>query len=196
MAEIFGVVASAASLLEITLKCAKVLHGLQQDLKNAPDLILALSNETQDLCVLLTRLEDTRKAAEAANLNTPEATATLTQMEVQMGKAKIILGELDSLIQELAAEEPAMRRVKWVRKKSQAANLQHRLREVRRNISELLAALTKYVILDKRFSNISLIDIEQYSVEVHLVGDTRIPHRGSAKPLCICPDAGRELASH
>ena len=111
MAELFSVIASVASLLDIALRSSKALHSLQSQLKNAPDLIRALSNETEDIGAVLARLDDTRQASEAAGLGTPDSAAVLVDLEVQLRNAKAILTDLDHLTQKLTGETSRLKRV-------------------------------------------------------------------------------------
>jgi hypothetical protein len=112
MAEIFGAVATAISLIDITIKSSKRLYSLQSDFRNAPSLIKALSKNTKQLRVALTQLDDTRKASEAAGHNTADGAALLAALEVHLGHAQTILDDFDLLTQELAGET-IKTRVKW-----------------------------------------------------------------------------------
>jgi hypothetical protein len=112
MAEIFGAVGAAISLLDITIKSSKRLYSLQSDFRNAPSLIKALSNNTQKLRLVLTQLDGTRKASEAAGFNTADGAALLAALEVHLGNAQAILNHLDLLTQGLAGET-IKTRVKW-----------------------------------------------------------------------------------
>ncbi|CAM1507507.1 Fc.00g071480.m01.CDS01 [Cosmosporella sp. VM-42] len=140
MAEAISLIASVAGLLDIALRSSKALHSLQSHLRNAPDLIRALSNEVADISVVLARVEDMKNASKAAGLNVPNSAAILVDVEVQLRKAKTILIDLDALTKKLAAETPKLKRVKWCLKKSRASDLQSGLKEVRTKINELLVA--------------------------------------------------------
>lgn len=142
MAEVISIISAVAGLLDITLRSSTALHELQSQLRNAPALIRALSNETQDLRAVLTLLDDTMKASEAIELNTSEGSAVLAALKVQLRKAETILVGLEHLTQKLAAETPTMRRVKWCLNKSRASELQRLLKEVRMTINDLLLAHT------------------------------------------------------
>ncbi|KAM0431447.1 hypothetical protein ACHAPT_005424 [Fusarium lateritium] len=140
MAEAISVIASVAGLLDVTTRAFSALHNLQSQLRNAPDLIRALSNEAADLGVVLARVDDARKTTMAAGLNTLDGTTALVNLEVQLLKAKSILSDLDELAKKLLGENMTLKRVKWCLKKSRASEIQTRLKEVRLRINELLAA--------------------------------------------------------
>lgn len=146
MAEPISLVASVAGLLDVSLRSSKALHSLQSQLKNAPNLIRALSNEVEDLKAVLARVEDTAKASKASAQHTPSITATIIDLEAQLLKAKAILADLDTLTKKLAAEKPTLKRIKWCLKQSRASELQTDLKEVRTKINELLVAHNRQVI--------------------------------------------------
>ncbi|RSL63229.1 hypothetical protein CEP54_005292 [Fusarium duplospermum] len=140
MAEAISLIASVAGLLDVATRAFSALHNLQSQLRNAPDLIRALSNEAADLGAVLARVDDVRKTTEAAGLNTPDGMTALVDLEAQLLKAKSILADLDALAQKLFGEKMTLKRVKWCLKKSRASELQTRLKEVRLKINELLVA--------------------------------------------------------
>lgn len=142
MAEIFGVIAGAAGLLDVSFRLAKGLRSLKAELKNAPDLIQALTNEVEDIGAVLASVEETGKVVRASGIGTPSSTAIFEQLQVQLDKAGVILNELEGLIQSFEAETPLRRRFMWVRKQSQILDLQSKLQEVRKKIQELLATYT------------------------------------------------------
>ncbi|GAB1318720.1 hypothetical protein MFIFM68171_08930 [Madurella fahalii] len=138
MAELISLVSAVAGLLDITLRSSAALHELQSQLRNAPTLILALSNETQDLRAILTLLDDSMKASDAIEHKTSHGSAVLAALKTQLHSAETILVDLDHLTQKLSAEKPTMMRVKWCLKKSRASELQRRLKDVRVTINDLL----------------------------------------------------------
>ncbi|RMJ18021.1 hypothetical protein CDV36_002273 [Fusarium kuroshium] len=129
MAEALSLIASVAGLLDVATRAFSALHNLQSQLRHAPDLIRALSNEAADLRAVLVRVDDVRKTAEATGLDTPDGVAALNDLEAQLLKAKSILADLDALAQRLLGEKMTLKRVKWCLKKSRASELQTRLKE-------------------------------------------------------------------
>lgn len=146
MAEPISLIASVAGLLDVSLRSSKALHSLQSQLKNAPNLIRALSNEVEDLKVVLARVEDTAKASKAGGQHDPSIAVTIIDIEAQLVKAKAILADLDTLTKKLAAEKPTLKRIKWCLKQSRASELQNALKEIRTKINELLVAHNRQVI--------------------------------------------------
>ncbi|KAJ4308012.1 hypothetical protein N0V84_012352 [Fusarium piperis] len=118
MAEPISLIASVAGLLDVFLRSSKALHTLQSKLKNAPNLIQALSNEVEDLKVVLARIEETAKASKASGQHVPVIAATMIDLEAQLRKAKDTLVNLDTLTKKLAAEKPTLKRIKWCLKQS------------------------------------------------------------------------------
>ncbi|KAL3595715.1 hypothetical protein FPOAC2_10070 [Fusarium poae] len=143
MAEIVGLVASIPGLLELGIESSKALHKLQSQLRNAPDLIHALANETEDIKLVLTLVEDSLKASEAAALDTPSSIAVLDKLKVQLRKAKTTLEALELFTQKLADETPTTRRVKWLLQESQASKLQSDLKVTRAQIMQLQVAYSE-----------------------------------------------------
>ncbi|KAJ3533108.1 hypothetical protein NM208_g8135 [Fusarium decemcellulare] len=150
MAEPISLAASVAGLLDVGLRTSKALHGLQRELRNAPDLIRALSNEVEDIKAVLARIGGTIKDSEASGLNSTIGAAILVDLEAHLGKAKIILTNLDSLAQKLMAETPTLKRVKWCLKKSRAAELQTDLKEVRTRINDSSSTRIQLQVQDVR----------------------------------------------
>ncbi|RSL89936.1 hypothetical protein CEP51_000961 [Fusarium floridanum] len=140
MAEPISLIASVAGLLDVSLRSSKALHSLQSQLRNAPNLIQALSNEVEDLKAVLARVEDTTNASKTSGQHVPVITATTADLEAQLQKAKAVLADLDILTNNLAAEKPTLKRIKWCLKQSRASELQSELKEVRTKINELLVA--------------------------------------------------------
>ncbi|RTE76990.1 hypothetical protein BHE90_008552 [Fusarium euwallaceae] len=140
MAEPISLIASVAGLLDVSLRSSKALHSLQSQLRNAPNLIQALSNEVEDLKAVLARVEDTTNASKTSRQHVPVITATTADLEAQLQKAKAVLADLDILTNNLAAEKPTLKRIKWCLKQSRASELQSELKEVRTKINELLVA--------------------------------------------------------
>ncbi|RSL45995.1 hypothetical protein CEP53_010521 [Fusarium sp. AF-6] len=145
MAEPISLIASVAGLLDVSLRSSKALHSLQSQLRNAPNLIQALSNEVEDLKAVLARVEDTTKASKSSGQHVPAITATMVDLEAQLRKAKVTLSNLDTLTKNLAAEKPTLKRVKWCLKQSRASELQSELKEVRTKINKLLVAHNRQI---------------------------------------------------
>jgi hypothetical protein len=88
------------SLADIAGKPSKVLIRLCSEIKNAPELILALSNEVNDLRLVLNHLSTGAASVQAptapANGSAAYATAT-TRLQDMLTGAKFLMEELDIL---------------------------------------------------------------------------------------------------
>ncbi|KAK4182753.1 ankyrin repeat-containing domain protein [Podospora australis] len=148
MAEIISLIGAVAGLLDVALRSCTALHQLQSQLRNAPALVHALSNEIQDLRVVLTLVRDTLKASDAIDTDPNQNSAVIAALRAQLQAANAILGDLNLITEKLAAEKPTMRRIKWCLTKSRASELQGRLRDVRMKINELLLAHIRRLYLN------------------------------------------------
>ncbi|KAL2682397.1 hypothetical protein Neosp_006848 [[Neocosmospora] mangrovei] len=146
MAEPISLIASVAGVLDVSFRSSKALHSWQSQLRNAPNLIRALSNEVEDLKAVLARVEDTAKASKTSGQHVPGLPATVADLEAQLQKAKVTLSDLDTLTKKLAAERPTMKKIKWCLKQSKASELQGDLKEIRTKINELLVAHNRQVV--------------------------------------------------
>ncbi|KAG9498256.1 hypothetical protein J7337_011152 [Fusarium musae] len=140
MAEVVGLVASIASLLDLALKSSNGLCDLQFQVRNAPHLIQALENETEAIRAVLVHVENTIQSTATARLRNPCGSAILGDLAIELSKGAAVLKDLDSFISGLKNETPTLQRVKWTCKKEKATELMKQLREVRIRISELQLA--------------------------------------------------------
>lgn len=143
MAEVIGVVASVASLLDLALKLSNALHDLQFQIRKAPDLIQSLENETEAIRLVLTHVESTFRTATAAQLGNSDSAAIISDLEVELGKSEVVLKQLDSFIDSLKNETPALQRFKWARDRAKGVELRSNLKEIRTRIGELQQAYSK-----------------------------------------------------
>lgn len=146
MAEAIGVVASVASLLDLALKLSNALHDLQFQIRKAPDLIQSLENETEAIRLVLTHVGSTFRTTVAAQLGNSDSAAIIIDLKVELGKSEAVLKQLDSFIDSLKNETPALQRFKWARDRAKGAELRNKLKELRIRIGELQLAYSKWVI--------------------------------------------------
>ncbi|KLU82875.1 hypothetical protein MAPG_01943 [Magnaporthiopsis poae ATCC 64411] len=140
MADPLSIAGLAIGALQASAETSGALLKLYSSLKNAPDLIAALSNEASDTRAVLLRVQDACDAL--SKLATPQAAEFLQSLQDLVGDAKARLAELDSLAKRLEAEKGVRMRVKWVLQDSNAASLKVQLREVRTKISDVLVSST------------------------------------------------------
>lgn len=139
MADPFSILAGAAGLADVSVTTSSKLHSLISEFKRAPDLILALSNETAEISVVLERVNESRQVVESVGDAQHDA-AFLAALDSQLNSARDILTELESLAVLLSPGKPANQGFRRLRQKKHATKLRSRLKEVRERINELLVA--------------------------------------------------------
>ena len=141
MADPLSVFASVVTLLEAGTKCAKHLRRLVQDFRHADDELTALSNETNDLNVVLTEVEHAGQAIK--NAGTLPQTQVIDALSTQLDRARRKLTELETLTKLLLPSGSIKAdKIAWMRKKATARRLQVDLRDVRQSLHALLDTTT------------------------------------------------------
>jgi DNA repair exonuclease SbcCD ATPase subunit len=135
-----SVFATAATLLDITARTSGSLRNLYGQLKAAPALILALSNETADITVVLNRVADAKQTLD--RLDKQQNAAFIASINNHLSEAKAVLSRLEALSNTLLKQEGSIKRIKWCLRSAQAATLKDEIRAVRQRINEILAAHT------------------------------------------------------
>jgi hypothetical protein len=134
----FSIFVSVATLLEVGMRVSIELGGVVRTWRNAPPAIFALYNEISDLNVVL---DHTRSAGQVVDAKGAKYdTHFLETLEGHLRQARKLLDDLETLVLELKDLSTVKKKYKWVFKNSEASSLQHRLREVRARINELLIA--------------------------------------------------------
>ncbi|KAL9117658.1 MAG: hypothetical protein Q9187_005803 [Circinaria calcarea] len=141
MADPLSGIASVVTILDTGAKCAKHLRRLVQDFRHADDELTALSNETNDLNVVLTEVERAGHAIKNAG-NLPQ-TQVIDALSTQLDRARRKLTELESLTKLLLPPGSIKAdKIAWIRKKATARRLQVDLRDVRQSLHALLDTTT------------------------------------------------------
>lgn len=143
MAEPLSCIVSATALLNYAVHMSGDLRSLLSSLKNAPDLIIALSNEIADITVVLSRVSEVARME--GDISSSQTDHFIALLDSHLDQAKSILEDLNNLSKTLQGTKPSLRRLKWVLKSSNAAELKVKLREVRFRINEILLAYNTYV---------------------------------------------------
>jgi hypothetical protein len=141
MADPFSIVAGAVGVTDVAVRTSSKLRSLISDFRDAPKLILDLSNEVTEISVVLDRVKESQQAVQSLG-DTQHDGVFLTTLNEQLTKARTILTELQSLAATLCAGNSPTERFRWLRKKNHAANLKGKLKIVRERINELLVAHT------------------------------------------------------
>lgn len=148
MADPFSIFSSALSLTDIATRTSASLISISRELKNAPGLILALSNEVTDISLVLERVRDTRQVSNGLSLlGHNQHTEYLAALDNQLNKARFLLKKLEDISTDLASEKKPQKRIKWILKRSNAEALKNQLIAARTKINEILSAYNAYVSL-------------------------------------------------
>lgn len=130
MADPLSIGASAVALLGAGTTCATLLFDLVHTLRRAPEELLALSNEVNDLKSVLQDITDICGDIGADDSSTASARSKIKNLLTSAGKA---LKELDDLL-----KEPSKRRA-WIRQKARANRLREQFKGIRKDLNESLA---------------------------------------------------------
>ncbi|KAI1171883.1 ankyrin repeat-containing domain protein [Nemania sp. FL0916] len=137
MADPFSILAAAAGLTDVSVRASSKLGIIISEFKNAPALILALSNENQEIKIVLERIRESKQAVESLG-DTQHDEAFLASLDSQLNDARAILTDLESLAALLSPGRPASKGFRWLRQKKRATKLKAMLKEVREKINESL----------------------------------------------------------
>jgi len=143
MAEVFAIFSSTISAIDIAVRASTKLGNLVVQWKNAPQIILAISNEVADLTVVLSRIQEAEGDLKRADARHNDE--FLRSLNDQLHKAQQFLAELGTFIQDLDRSTSSKKKRRWVLKGSRAATLQRDLRNTRQKINELLLTYNVYV---------------------------------------------------
>lgn len=131
MADPLSVTASALTVIGASSACANFLLEFIKGLRNAPAELLALSNEVNELKIVLNEIKIVCQSIEQEPIPSQEF---LDMVSKQLAEAGEILKELDEL-----RKRNSSRRYRWPLNKSKAERLHGKLKDTR---SKLLAQLT------------------------------------------------------
>jgi hypothetical protein len=129
---------AALSILDTSTKASTSLAALCIKLKNAPDLILALSNEVSDLRLVLDSFHDAQEVV--GRLQSGQKAGFQTAINVQLERAEILLAELNVLITRLNSKTKSMKRIYWCLEEANAIKLKNDLKEMRAQLQEIMVA--------------------------------------------------------
>ena len=139
-----SIAAGVVQFLHFSGSCSKSLRQLVHTVRHAPDEILAVSNEVSDINLILSDIEATNKALEAAGAHINHE--YLKGLSTLLPLARTKLGQLDGFVAELFLTQPdgqtKFQRYNWVRKKSAVIALQKDLVDVKRKLGLLLNSAT------------------------------------------------------
>jgi hypothetical protein len=143
----------AASIIALIGTCSTISRRsleLITSLQGVPDELLSLSNEVNDIGVILNVIYERHSIARGER-SVPDARAQhpldleSAALALQLRTAKALTLEFDDFLQsfkkvELRKGRIVLERVNWVRKRAQASRLRSRLATVKENLQLLLSA--------------------------------------------------------
>lgn len=160
MAEVVGLVISVVGILDTLARASKHLHEIISAWRNAPDELLALLNEVEDMRVVLDEVQHTRKVVEALSEEDADFAKNLGSQIAATDRGVHVLEEILCQLSKLGGYR---QRLKWIRKGGQIENVKVRLRKSREDVQSLLLANNVSVPFSLRvniFHKLLLIDIQ------------------------------------
>ena len=142
MADPYGIASVALS----GLRAAKALHNLIIDLSNAPNELLALSNEVCNLKLVLDAVGDAAKENEQNLQKLDRLGPLLFHTRVKLEKLDALMRKWSKFNRWREVRLKRMDRVYWLKERNQVWDLQKQLREIRTNLSVLLEASSLYAL--------------------------------------------------
>lgn len=133
-----GLASSIVAFLEVTKRTTKLIRGI----RNAPDELVALSNEAADLELIVTDLEELDRESNLVRTSSETMTMLLIHARVKMNELDgFVRGVLDA--DASLSAQTFRRRMSWAMgKKKRAQELLAELREVRHNVGAALGLRT------------------------------------------------------
>ena len=135
MAEVFGTISAAIGVLDVSTRGVQRLHHIIKTWNNAPAELLALTNEIEDLKLLLSEIDSAKVTIEDAAQQDAGFVAALGD---QLSKAEKLCQSLSDTINELTKLKKYEKKANWVRREGRVENLKREFRQVREHINALL----------------------------------------------------------
>ena len=155
MADPLSVIASIIAVIGAAESIGKAVNRIR-DMTNAPDEVLALSNEISDLTVVLKHVETYITAADCAVI----PLENLQHLSVLAKRAQSRLAQLEQIMPNHLPEpgganwRSSLRRPQWALLKSKADRLRVDLRDIKLSIIVQLTTVTGSVITNQFFSSL------------------------------------------
>jgi len=127
MVEPFSIVSAAAGLFDVSVRTSTTSHSSCKDIKNAPALLAALSNdENVDLGVVLSTIVHAKRTEAEKGEGIVEEVGFAVAVDAQLARGRTILKDLNRMIDELNAKNTTIKRVQFALKRNRAAALEGR----------------------------------------------------------------------
>lgn len=137
MAEAVGLAISVVGILDTLTRASKHLGEVISTWRNAPDELLALRNELEDMRVVLDEVQHTRKAVEALSSEDGDFMRILGSQITSMDRQ---IHALEEILYRLSKLSGYKQRLKWLRKEGRIEEMKVRVRESRESIRSMLLA--------------------------------------------------------
>lgn len=141
MAEVFGIVGSAAGVIQLTLAAANGIITLIQDIRDAPEEVLFTRRDVQSLGAILTSTYDT---CVQHNLNTQDQalTAALAEYLDMCDQAiKAMHKLLEPLVSKGLGRRDPRRMIEWTMKKGEVRGLRERINHGKASLTLVISAI-------------------------------------------------------
>ncbi|KIM97180.1 hypothetical protein OIDMADRAFT_182582 [Oidiodendron maius Zn] len=140
MADPLSVVASIVAVLSASIACVDGLSAIIQDIRNAPNELMALSNEINTLTCIIHGADTVCKSLAMESSST---TQFINTFESLLKEAEGILDDLNSMVSDYKSRVGRLKQTTWwMRQKNPIKIKIVRLKYIGRNISELLTLAT------------------------------------------------------
>ena len=145
MAEPLSVIASVIAVIATAATCAENLSRIIQDIRHAPDELLALSNEINNV---RSTVDDAKVACTCLATASSSTTKFIETLERLLKEAERVLDDLNRLVSEYNSKPHIRNRsLWWIRHKNTTKQHLMTLRKIRCSISELLTSANVSVLL-------------------------------------------------
>ena len=147
MADPLSIIASILAVIGAAETLGKTLNRIR-DLMNAPDEVLALSNEISDLTIVLKHVETSIAAADGPVTHVEH----LKHISVLIKRAQSKLGQLEKIMHDHLGEvgganrRSSLLRLQWALLKTKVNTLRVDLRDIKLSIIAQISCVTRCVI--------------------------------------------------
>jgi hypothetical protein len=138
MADPFSIFSAIVDVLDVGARTAKGLRTLYIQLENAPDLIISLANEIEDLRAILYGFSKAQQSI--ARLSDQHDADVLEMLSAQLKTAYTLVIKVDILVNKMRATKSLEQRFLWLVKRNKAIELREHIKEAKQRLTEMLVA--------------------------------------------------------
>lgn len=145
MADPLSIIASAIAVLQIGAVCAKSLLSIIQDIRDAPEELMVLSNEVNSLNAII---DEARKVSGSLVADASSTSQFIRTFKRLLKEAEDVLGALSILVSKYSSKPKRFdHSVSWLCRKTRANKCLMKLRDIRENVVALMTSETLSVLL-------------------------------------------------